>query len=115
MGTPGIWDKLAGLLLGCQGPVPERRSFRLWVECGACGERIGLRVDRDGELERLYGGNGEELVGYELHKDVLGSQCQNLMHLHVRLDAAGDPVAHEVTGGRLLSRREAEAASDSGA
>ena len=101
--------------MGCQGPVQERRSFRLWVECSECGELVKLRVDRDCELERLYGENGEELVGYELHKDVLGSQCQNLMRLHVRLDAAGDPVAHEVTGGRLLSRREVEAASDSGA
>ena len=79
MGDPGLW---------------------VTVRCGRCGEEIRLRVDRQHEARwEPTGEAGEALV---LDKEVLGTQCPNLMRLHLEFDARGAVREQRMDGGTLV-------------
>ncbi len=86
---------------------------RIRVKCGKCGETIATRVDKAYELQCEYadieGGDPDTPpppTGYVLHKEVVGRNCQNLIHFVVHFDARRRMVGHEISGGEFLGCEE---------
>ena len=88
-------------LLGRGPGAADDREAGLWLEvrCGKCGEVIRVRVDTRYELRQDVE-NGQDVR--VLDKDLLGTRCVALLHVHVVLTPDLSVRAHEVTGGELI-------------
>jgi len=74
-----------------------------YVRCNRCGEVVHVRADRRWDLLQEL---GEAAAGYSLHKDVLGTRCNALMHMVIRFDGNYKITHQEVEGGRFASQAE---------
>jgi len=89
-----------------QGGAGRATAFLLDVRCGQCGEIITVRVDPQYELrQELEEGQDVRI----LDKDIMGTRCFALLHVHAVLAPNLALRAHEVTGGDLVGFRRAEA------
>jgi hypothetical protein len=75
-------------------------ALRLQVRCAACGEVLDVRVDTRYELRQDVEDGQDVRV---LDKDLLGTRCFALLHVHALLAPDLSVRAHEVTGGQLIS------------
>lgn len=87
-----------------RGGQHASRAILLDVRCGKCGEVIQVRVDPQYELRQDLQ-DGREVRF--LDKDVLGTRCFALIHVHARLAPDLTLLAQEVTGGELVRLRPA--------
>ncbi|HEY6072625.1 MAG TPA: hypothetical protein VI007_10160 [bacterium] len=83
----------------------DAHALAFYVRCNRCGEVIHIRADRRWDLLQEL---GEGVTGYSLHKDVLGTRCNALMHMLVRFDGNYKITHQEVDGGRFVSQAEYE-------
>lgn len=90
----------------------ETQALIFFVRCDRCGEIIRVRADRRWDLLQEL---GEGSSGYSLHKDVLGTRCNALLHVLVRFDDAYRITHQEVQGGRFVSAAEYDADRSGGA
>jgi hypothetical protein len=88
-------------LLGRQSDASDDGAT-LWLEvrCGRCGETLRIRVDTRYELRQDVESGQDIRV---LDKDLLGTRCFALLHVHAVLTPELRVLAHEVTGGELIS------------
>lgn len=110
---------LLSRLFGRKGAAPDGGLY-VYLRCNGlprrpCGEPIQVRVNRHTDLLDEYDEEGERLAGYAVHKDVLGTWCQNMMRLTMRFDANRRETGREAEGATLIDvaeyerlRREAE-------
>ena len=95
------------------GPSRDRGTY-VYLRCNGrprqpCGEPIRVRINLAHDLEEDYeSGDADRVVGYTLHKEVLGNQCQNLMQLTINYDASRREVGREAEGATLISAEEYE-------
>jgi hypothetical protein len=75
-------------------------ALRLRVRCTSCGEEIEVRVDTRYELRQDVEDGQDVRV---LDKDLLGTRCFALLHVHAVLAPDLSVRSHEVTGGELVS------------
>jgi len=103
----GFLDKLASLFAGRKetGVEKDARAMYFHVKCNACGEKIRLRVDSYNDLAQEFDDN-DKTSGYALEKDVLGSKCFRMMHLHVAFDSGKRIMETRVDHGVLISKEE---------
>jgi hypothetical protein len=80
-------------------------AFLLDIRCDKCGEVIQVRVDPRYELREDVQ-DGREVRA--LDKDVMGTRCFALIHVHAVLASDLTVLAQEVTGGELVSVRPVE-------
>jgi hypothetical protein len=78
----------------------EGSGLRLEVRCARCGEHITVRVDTQYELRQDVEDGQEVRV---LDKDLLGTRCFALLHVHAVLAPDLTVRSHEVSGGELVS------------
>lgn len=99
----GFLDKLGSLLPGGE----QDDAIHLYVQCGKCGAKLDIRVDKQYDLLPDYDGEG----AYFLRKEMLDDQCFTLMQARIHFDRQYNVIASEVEGGHLISREEYEAGS----
>jgi hypothetical protein len=87
----------------------DRHALHFYVQCAKCGERLHVRVVPQTDAYLDYAAGSEQGVR-TLHKEILGSACQNLMYLHVILDSADRVVESSTERCTLISRDQFEAA-----
>ncbi|MGH2388263.1 MAG: hypothetical protein ACRDIE_08660 [Chloroflexota bacterium] len=100
-------------LFGARGRAPrggdiDTGGIHLYVRCAKCGEKIHVRVNRHTDISQEYdesGGHGTPT----LHKEILGSQCQNLMYAHFTFDPSFRVVTSEGERCTVITRAEYEA------
>lgn len=105
-----LFERLRDMVLGRQSETGDGRAPALLVKvrCDRCGEQITTRVEKAHALQEQYAleaGDPEappEVTGYLLEKEIIGAQCQNLIHLTMQFDLNRRPVKHELRGGTLL-------------
>lgn len=102
--TVVFFQKLRSLFRSGAG-TDDARVFIFYVRCNRCGEVIRVRADRRWDLLQEM---GESAVGYSLHKDVLGTQCNALMRMLVLFDRAYKITHQEIEGGRFVSQADYE-------
>jgi hypothetical protein len=101
----GLLDKVTALFSAKGGADSDGRATYFYVKCGACGEKIRVRVDTYNDLAQEFDDN-DRTSGYTLEKDVLGSKCFRMMHLHVQFDAGRRMQEKSVTNGTLITKEE---------
>jgi hypothetical protein len=103
----GFWDKLKKSLRGSPG-APQGDPYGMWFHfrCNKCGSVVRIRAHKFNDINHEDGGPGP-LV---LRKDVMDNKCFQLMRAEIWLDANYEVVSAEVTGGKLISQKEYEAA-----
>lgn len=107
---PGLLEKLREVVLGsrCVDSNGTAPALMITVRCKRCGEEIKTRVEKAHALQEQYemvaGGHGEEpeVSGYLLQKEILGENCQSLIHLTMHFDPCTRLLKHEIEGGELV-------------
>ncbi|MDR7544609.1 MAG: hypothetical protein QN120_10240 [Armatimonadota bacterium] len=85
---------------GAGGADEDAAALWLEVRCTRCGEVLRVRVDTRYELWQ------DVEDGVEVHvldKDLLGTKCFALLHVHAVLAPDFSVRSHQVTGGEFLS------------
>lgn len=85
-------------------------GLHIYVRCDRCGEKIHIRANRRTDVTQEFDEDGEGSARV-LHKEILGSRCQNLMYAHLTLGAGDRIVESRLEGCSLISREDYEAAT----
>ena len=91
------------------GDGTDPGGIHLYVQCVKCGEKIHVRANRNTDISQEYeegGGQGT----LTLHKEILGSRCQNLMYAHFTFDPSFRVVTSRGERCTIITRAEFEAA-----
>jgi hypothetical protein len=99
-------------LFGRGGPGPDRGAgpdggIYVYVRCNGlarrpCGEPLRVRIDPAHDLLEEYEGDEERISGYTVHKEVLGTWCQNMMQVTIHYDANRRETGRQVEGATLI-------------
>lgn len=76
-------------------------TFTVKVKCKRCGEIIPVRIRAREESNPEFGAQ-DQVIKYELWKDVLGEKCPNLMRLHIEFSPDWKIISQEVEGGEII-------------
>lgn len=102
--APAAWfRRLLGKGGGREQEAPE--VVLIDVRCGRCQEIISVRVDPRYELRQEIEAGRQVRV---LDKDVLGTGCFALLHVHAVLSQDLALLEHDVAGGELVDLRRAK-------
>ena len=103
----GIVDRLKNLFSG----AGAQDAYWIYARCDHCQEVLRARVDLAHDLSVRYDSSGQ-VAGYFTRKTIIGSnQCFNQIEAKVDFDPRRRPLAHEISGGQLITKGEYEAAS----
>jgi hypothetical protein len=92
---------------GADGGDPD--GFHFYVRCDRCGEKIHVRVNKRTDI----GDDADdESPARVLHKEILGSGCQNLMYVHLTLDDSYRISEAQTERCTLISREDYEAGDE---
>jgi hypothetical protein len=103
-------DRLLGRGKGA-GPQTDQFGLLYYVKCRKCGEVLRIRLDRRWDLQQEFEGSGDVVSGYTATKEVMGTQCFNMMHVEIRFDSGHREQTREVLGGEFVSSEDYETAS----
>jgi hypothetical protein len=102
----GIVERLKKLFSG----AGAQDAYWIYVRCDRCQEVLKARVDLAHDLTVRYDGSGQ-VAGYFTRKTIIGSnQCFNQIETKVDFDPRRRPLAHEISGGQLITKEDYEAA-----
>lgn len=95
----------------------DARAFTIEVQCDRCGEVIPVRIDRDHEVQQEFALDAEEgdhPIQWILRKEIVGENCQNLVHFTIIFGADQCVVSSSIEGGHFRLPELEEARTDSG-
>lgn len=84
----------------------DTRTFDLKIKCAKCGEVIPVRIDRDHEIQPQYDEDAEEgdqPTEWLLHKEIVGANCQNIIHFTLRFGCDHGLMSSSIEGGEFLT------------
>jgi hypothetical protein len=87
----------------------DSQALHFYVACDKCGEKIHVRASRRTDVSLEYPDESPRGIP-TLHKEILGSQCQNLMYLHVTFDGAYNVVESRSERCAVITRAQYEQA-----
>ncbi len=91
------------MAMGAEDP----HAIVFYVRCEHCGEVVRVRADRRWDLVQEF---GDGVVGYTLHKEILGTRCNRMMTARIGFDGRYAITSQEAHGGAFASQEEYEAA-----
>jgi ribosomal protein S27E len=94
---------LKGLVKKLFGGGPSRGSpegFFLNVRCSTCGETFNLFINTSTDLAQDFDGRG--VVSYFMNKEILGSQCRNLIYVKMKFDGNKNLVSRKIENGEFI-------------
>jgi hypothetical protein len=103
-------DRLFGRNKGAR-PQTDQFGLPYYVKCRKCGEVLRIRLDRRWDLQQEFEGAGDVVSGYAATKEVMGTQCFNMMRVEIAFDSGHREKNREVHGGEFVSREDYEAAA----
>jgi hypothetical protein len=77
--------------------VGER--FFLDLECGSCGERFHLHINRATDCLQIFDEPG---IAWRLQREVVGARCRSTIQVRIDIGQGGKIVHREIAGGRFL-------------
>ena len=95
---------------GREGESGDPDGIHIYVRCDKCGEKVHVRANRRTDISQEYEDEGQRAVP-TLHKEILGSRCQNLMYAHITFDSNFKVVSRQGDRCKIISREEYEASS----
>ncbi|ACI19305.1 hypothetical protein [Dictyoglomus thermophilum] len=88
-------------LLSTSSSEPTSNSFIVTVKCKRCGEIIDVRVRPKEEANPEFG-NMDQIIKYDLYKDVLGVKCPNLIRIHIEFSPSWSIISKEIENGEFV-------------
>ncbi len=82
-------------------------AIHVYVECGRCHAVVHVRVDPRNDLMPEYG-DGDDLTGYRLIKEIMDSRCFRLMRAEIEYDVRRREINRTIEGGAFITRDEYE-------
>ena len=82
-------------------------AIHLYVECGRCHAVVHVRIDPRSDVMPEYG-DGDDLTGYRLIKEIMDSRCFRLMRAEIEYDARRREINRTIEGGAFITRDEYE-------
>ena len=73
--------------------------FFLDVECGRCGERFHLHINRATDCVQMFDEPG---LAWRLQREVVGARCRSTIQVRIDIAAGGQIVHREIAGGHFL-------------
>lgn len=86
---------------------PQDQALHLYVRCSRCGSPVHVRVHLYNDLAVEFG-DGEDIVGYQLRKEIMDSRCFRLMYAELAFDRNRRELSRTIEGGEFISREEYE-------
>jgi len=108
----GLFSRLFGKAgAGSQRKAERDSGVYVHLSCNGtprqpCGEPLRVRVNLQDDLLEEYDDDEERITGYTVHKDVLGTWCQNMMLLTIRYDANRKEIGRQADGATLIDAAE---------
>ncbi|MEM8532458.1 MAG: hypothetical protein AAGF95_16565 [Chloroflexota bacterium] len=91
-------------LFGGNQPASDG-AVHLYVKCKRCGAPVHARVDLRNELVPEYG-DGDEIIGYKLTKEMMDSRCFQLMRAEITYDRQRRETNRTIDGGTFITQEE---------
>lgn len=94
---------LKGLARKLFGGGPSREpseGFFLNVRCSSCGEEFNLFINTSTDLAQDFDGRGG--ITYFMNKEIIGSQCRNLIHVRMEFDGSKNLVSRKIENGEFI-------------
>ncbi|MGQ9548316.1 MAG: hypothetical protein ACUVSY_05730 [Roseiflexus sp.] len=88
----------------------ERRrddALHLYVTCGRCNTVVHIRIDPHNDLIPEYG-DGDDVTGYRLIKEIMDSRCFRLMRAEIEYDTHRREIRRTIEGGAFTTHDEYE-------
>jgi hypothetical protein len=73
--------------------------FFLDIECGHCGERFHLHINRATDCLQIFDEPG---IAWRLQREVVGARCRSTIQVRIDIGQGGKIVHREIAGGRFL-------------
>jgi len=89
-----------------QAESGDQGALHFYVRCDRCGEGIHIRVNPTYDISDDLESDGNVKI---LRKEILGSNCQNLMYLHLTMDRSFQITESQTERCTLISREDYEA------
>ena len=86
-------------IIGGGTPGVSSNGFFLDVRCSQCGEAFHLFINKSADLAQDFGEDGE--LTYFLNKEIIGSNCRNLIRVHMKFDSAKKLVSKKIENGEF--------------
>lgn len=102
----GFLDALKRFFVGSGGGSQgDSTGLYLYFKCNKCGSIVRVRVHKHNDLNRADGPGT-----FLLRKEVMDSQCFQIMSAEIWLDSSYQVVTADVTNGELVSEEAYKAA-----
>jgi hypothetical protein len=89
-----------GFLDGLLGKSVRDSALWLYVRCNQCGAKIRVRISLANDLSMDDDGR------YVLRKEIMDSQCFQLLHAELNFDERRRLVSRELSGGEFITAEE---------
>lgn len=93
-------------LFGGQSSPPDH-ALHLYVRCSRCGSPVHVRVHLLNDLAVEFG-DSEDVVGYQLRKEIMDSRCFRLMYAELSFDRNRREQSRTIEGGEFITKDEYE-------
>ena len=74
-------------------------GFFLNVRCSQCREEFHLFVNKTTDLAQDFG--EDDRLAYFLNKEIIGSNCRNLIHVKMKFDGAKNLISKTIENGEF--------------
>jgi hypothetical protein len=81
----------------------DTEGLHVYVRCDRCSEIIHVRANKRTDVTHDYL-DGSDTATLILHKEILGSKCQNLMYVHLTLDHSYNVIGSQLERCTIVSR-----------
>jgi len=80
---------------------PTSGSFIVKVKCKRCGEVIEVRIKPKEEANPEFG-DMDQIIKYEMHKEILGKNCPNLITLYLEFSPSWSIISKNIENGEII-------------
>lgn len=72
------------------------------IQCGKCGEKMKVVVNKNTDLQDQYLDEGERGVAYTLRKEAMDDKCFSLMTITADFDSDRNLLSKDIAGGKFI-------------
>jgi len=95
-----MFKRIAKKLFGEGTSVQSPGGFFLNVRCNECGEEFNLFINKSTDLAQNFDERGG--VSYSLNKEIIGSNCRNLIYVKMEFDGGKNLVSRQIENGEFI-------------
>ena len=80
--------------------IPSQNGFFLKIRCKECDETFNLFINKSTDLMQDFDEDGN--ATYTLNKEIIGSRCRNLIHVHMTFDGSKKMLSKSIEKGEFI-------------